>query len=119
MAINSTTAPNIITSTTVATWHWWLGNIAVKTACQPWPRTKLILRRYDYGNYDKADGLVFAVVSCAMVLDFISGTVGAVIQHKWKSKIIREGLLHKCSLLLCVVLGADGKLQPLSHGITP
>lgn len=53
----------------------------------------------------KTDGLIFSVVFCAMVLDFISGTVGAVIQHKWKSKIMREGLLHKCSLLLCVVLG--------------
>ena len=53
----------------------------------------------------KADGLVFAVVFCAMVLDFISGTVVAVIRHEWKSKIMREGLLHKCSLLLCVVLG--------------
>lgn len=53
----------------------------------------------------KADGLVFAVVFCAMVLDFVSGTVVAVIRHEWKSKIMREGLLHKCSLLLCVVLG--------------
>ena len=53
----------------------------------------------------KADGLVFAVVFCSMVLDFISGTVVAVIRHEWKSKIMREGLLHKCSLLLCVVLG--------------
>ena len=55
----------------------------------------------------KADGLVFAVVFCAMVLDFISGTVVAVIRHEWKSKIMREGLLHKCSLLLCVVLGIE------------
>ena len=53
----------------------------------------------------KTDGFIFAVVFCAMVLDFISGTVVAVIQHKWKSRIMREGLLHKCSLLLCVVLG--------------
>lgn len=53
----------------------------------------------------KTDGFVFAVVFCAMVLDFISGTVVAVIRHEWKSKIMREGLLHKCSLLLCVILG--------------
>lgn len=53
----------------------------------------------------KTDGFVFAVVFCAMVLDFVSGTVVAVIRHEWKSKIMREGLLHKCSLLLCVVLG--------------
>lgn len=32
----------------------------------------------------KTDGFVFAVVFCAMVLDFISGTVVAVIQHKWQ-----------------------------------
>lgn len=53
----------------------------------------------------KTDGLIFAVVFGAMVLDFVSGTVVAVIRHEWKSKIMREGLLHKCSLLLCVVLG--------------
>lgn len=53
----------------------------------------------------KSDGFIFTVVFCAMVLDFISGTVVAVLRHEWKSKVMREGLLHKCSLLLCVVLG--------------
>lgn len=53
----------------------------------------------------KTDGFIFAVVFCAMALDFLSGTVAAVLRKEWKSKIMREGLLHKCSLLLCVVLG--------------
>lgn len=68
----------------------------------------------------KTDGFIFAVVFCAMVLDFISGTVVAVIQHKWKSRIMREGLLHKCSLLLCVVLGVilDAGQHYLELGIS-
>lgn len=53
----------------------------------------------------KTDGIIFGVVCCLMVLDFLSGTIAAVGQHDWKSKIMREGLLHKCSLLLCVALG--------------
>lgn len=50
----------------------------------------------------KTDGIIFGIVFCLMVLDFLSGTIVAIMQHTWKSKIMREGLLHKCSLLLCV-----------------
>lgn len=53
----------------------------------------------------KTDGIIFGIVFCLMVLDFLSGTIVAIMQHAWKSKIMREGLLHKCSLLLCVALG--------------
>lgn len=53
----------------------------------------------------KTDGIIFGVVFCLMVLDFLSGTIAAIGQHDWKSRIMREGLLHKCSLLLCVALG--------------
>lgn len=53
----------------------------------------------------KTDGIIFGIVFCLMVLDFLSGTIVAIMQHTWKSKIMREGLLHKCSLLLCVALG--------------
>lgn len=50
--------------------------------------------------------LIIACVVCAlMVLDFLSGTVVACIQGEWATKIAREGLLHKCSLILCLVLG--------------
>lgn len=50
--------------------------------------------------------LVIACVVCVlMALDFLSGTVAALIAHDWCTKVMREGLLHKCSLLLCLVLG--------------
>lgn len=53
----------------------------------------------------RTDGIIFGVVFALMVLDFLSGTIAAIGQHDWKSRIMREGLLHKCSLLLCVALG--------------
>ena len=53
----------------------------------------------------KTDGIIFGIVFCLMVLDFLSGTIAAIGQHDWKSKIMRQGLLHKCSLLLCMALG--------------
>ena len=53
----------------------------------------------------KTDGIIFGVVFALMVLDFISGTVVALAKGDWNSKTMRQGLLHKCSLLLCVALG--------------
>ena len=53
----------------------------------------------------KTDGIIFCIVFCLMALDFLSGTIVAISKHEWKSKVMREGLLHKCSLLLCVALG--------------
>lgn len=50
--------------------------------------------------------IIIAMVVCVlMVLDFLSGTVAALIAHDWCTKVMREGLLHKCSLILCLVLG--------------
>lgn len=49
--------------------------------------------------------IIACVVCCLMVLDFLSGTISAVIKHDWSTKVMREGLLHKCSLVLCMVLG--------------
>lgn len=53
----------------------------------------------------QTDGKIFCIVFCLMALDFLSGTIVAIIRHEWTSKVMREGLLHKCSLLLCVALG--------------
>lgn len=53
----------------------------------------------------KTDGIIFCIVFCLMALDFLSGTIVAIVRHEWKSQVMREGLLHKCSLLLCVALG--------------
>ena len=58
------------------------------------------LRRYDYGNYDYGNYDKNGRLHLRL-----SGTVAAVLRKEWQSKIMREGLLHKCSLLLCVVLG--------------
>lgn len=50
--------------------------------------------------------IIIAMVVCVlMVLDFLSGTVAALIAHDWCTRVMREGLLHKCSLILCLVLG--------------
>ena len=65
----------------------------------------------------KTDGIIFGVVFCLMVLDFLSGTIGALAAGNWNSKTMRQGLLHKCSLLLCVVLGVVLK-QYLDLGIS-
>lgn len=49
--------------------------------------------------------IIALVVGCLMALDFISGMIAALANGEWKSKIMRVGLLHKCSLVLCIVLG--------------
>lgn len=53
----------------------------------------------------KTDGMIFAVVFSLMVLDFLSGVIGAAAAGSWSSRAMRQGLLHKCSLLLCLALG--------------
>lgn len=58
----------------------------------------------------KTNLIIFMVVFVLMTLDFVSGIVAAFAEGTWKSKIMRQGLLHKCSLLLCVVLGAVLKI---------
>lgn len=45
------------------------------------------------------------VVGCLMCLDFFSGVVAALVNGAWRSQAMREGLLHKCSLILCMLLG--------------
>lgn len=49
--------------------------------------------------------IIALVVGCLMALDFVSGMIAALANGQWKSKIMRVGLLHKCSLVLCIVLG--------------
>lgn len=52
-----------------------------------------------------AEIIIACVVCVLMVLDFLSGSVAAMLKHNWCTKVMREGLLHKCSLMLCMVLG--------------
>lgn len=45
------------------------------------------------------------VVGFLMCLDFFSGVIAALVKGAWRSQAMREGLLHKCSLILCMLLG--------------
>lgn len=40
-----------------------------------------------------------------MALDFVSGMAKGVCLRELRSTKMREGLFHKCSLILCMVLG--------------
>lgn len=53
----------------------------------------------------RTEGVMFLIVFALMVLDFASGTIQAIANKGWDSKIMRQGLIHKCSLLVCIALG--------------
>ena len=50
--------------------------------------------------------MVFAVVCAFILLDFVTGTVAAVVCKEWSSSVMREGLWHKTGSLLCLALAA-------------
>lgn len=50
-------------------------------------------------------GFIFALVFGFMVLDFATGLVKAFSSGHYSSTKMREGLFHKCGLVLCVALG--------------
>lgn len=49
--------------------------------------------------------MIYAIVMGFMVLDFATGLVKAFSLSHYSSTKMREGLFHKCGLVLCVVLG--------------
>lgn len=49
--------------------------------------------------------MVYCVVGCFIVLDFITGIVKALKQKNFNSSVMREGLFHKSASILCVLLG--------------
>ena len=41
---------------------------------------------------------------CAMALDYVSGTLAAMKQGNWSSKLAREGLWHKAGMIFAVTV---------------
>lgn len=52
------------------------------------------------------DAMAWAIIACVclMLLDVISGFMAAVKNRELSSTKMREGLFHKCSLVMCIVL---------------
>ena len=52
------------------------------------------------------DAMAWAIIACLclMLLDVISGFIAAIKNHEVSSTKMREGLFHKCSLVMCIVL---------------
>lgn len=50
--------------------------------------------------------MAWAIVACVclMLFDVISGFIAAVKNREVSSTKMREGLFHKCSLVMCIVL---------------
>lgn len=48
---------------------------------------------------------IYAIVAAFIVLDFVTGMVKAFSTHTFSSTKMREGLWHKTSLVLVVILG--------------
>ena len=50
--------------------------------------------------------MIIAIVMGFILLDFVSGTVAAIVAHAWDSSVMRQGLWHKAGSLLCLLLAA-------------
>lgn len=52
------------------------------------------------------DGMAWAIIACVclMLFDVISGFIAAIKNRELSSTKMREGLFHKCSLVMCIVL---------------
>lgn len=52
------------------------------------------------------DAMAWAIIACVclMLLDVVSGFIAAVKNCEVSSTKMREGLFHKCSLVMCIVL---------------
>ena len=50
--------------------------------------------------------MVYCVVGCFIVLDFVTGIIKALKQKNFNSSVMREGLFHKTVSIICVLFGA-------------
>lgn len=52
------------------------------------------------------DAMAWAIIACVclMLFDVISGLIAAIKNREVSSTKMREGLFHKCSLVMCIVL---------------
>lgn len=55
-----------------------------------------------------------------MLLDILTGLVKAFKEKKYTSTVMREGLFHKCALILCIVFGllVDYAQEFMDLGVT-
>lgn len=53
-------------------------------------------------------GWLLVVWICCMVLDYISGSAAAMKSGDWSSKAAREGLWHKCGMIIAVLVATFG-----------
>lgn len=49
-------------------------------------------------------GVVVVVWLCAMILDYLSGTFAAMKAGEWSSAVARDGIYHKCGMILVVIV---------------
>ena len=47
--------------------------------------------------------MMYLIVGLFMVLDIATGLIQAFKEKKYTSKVMREGLFHKCGSILCVL----------------
>lgn len=64
--------------------------------------------------------MAYIVTGSFMVLDFATGLLKALKNKTFKSSKMREGLINKCSLAICIVFGVlvDYAQTVLDLGIT-
>lgn len=48
---------------------------------------------------------VYICLLALVLIDYATGIVGAVVQNKFSSSVMREGLLHKMAYVVCFVIG--------------
>ena len=51
-------------------------------------------------------GVLLVCWVCAMLLDYLSGSLAAKLSGTWSSRIAREGVAHKAGMLLVVLTAA-------------
>ncbi len=51
-------------------------------------------------------GVMALVWVACMAIDYITGTVAAMKNHEWSSSVARQGLWHKCGMIVVVIVAA-------------
>lgn len=49
--------------------------------------------------------MVYVIVGLFILLDMVTGLIKAFVEKNYTSSIMREGLLHKCASIGCVLFG--------------
>lgn len=51
-------------------------------------------------------GVMALVWVVCMAIDYLTGTVAAFKNHEWSSSVARQGLWHKCGMIVVVIVAA-------------